>query len=221
MSLNTTTTPIDLTTWSRREYFYYFTKMMPTGFTVNVDLDITATQDWLRKHDYKFNPTYLYLVSKVMARFPEFRIGRENDQLVRYEVLHPSYTIFHEDDHTISNLWTAYDPDFATFYQNYLDDISTYGNQHTPAPKQSQSANLYMIGSLPWTNFTSYVPLPFTPLQTFFPIIQAGKFTEHADNWTMPLSVTIHHAVADGYHVSQLLAMIQTAFHDPTEWLGA
>ncbi|WP_203640983.1 chloramphenicol acetyltransferase [Levilactobacillus andaensis] len=220
MPLNTTATPIDLATWSRRDYFYYFTKMMPTGFTVNVDLDITATKTWLREHDCKFNPAYLYLVSKVLTKFPEFRIGRENEQLVRYDVLHPSYSIFHEDDHTISNLWTAYDPSFITFYQNYLDDVKTYGDQHTPAPKQPQSANLYMIGSIPWTNFTSYVPLPFTPLQTFFPVIQAGKFTEHDGKWTMPLSVTTHHAVADGYHVSQLLAMIQTAFSEPGAWLG-
>ncbi|MCP9614825.1 hypothetical protein [Levilactobacillus brevis] len=35
--LNTQTTPIDQATWARREYFYYFTKMMPTGFTLNVD----------------------------------------------------------------------------------------------------------------------------------------------------------------------------------------
>lgn len=221
MTLNTTQTTIDQTTWPRREYFYYFTKMMPTGFTLTVDVDVTATKDWLAAHHLKFNPAYLYLVSTVIAQLPEFRIGQSpTGDLVRYEVLHPSYSVFHADDHTISNLWTAYDPDFKAFYANYLADQHQYGDQHTPMPKAPQSANTYMIGSIPWTHFTSYTPLPFTPLNTFFPVIQAGQFQAVNQRWQMPLSVTIHHAVADGYHVSQFFKRLQTAFDHPNDWLG-
>lgn len=79
--LNTHATPIDQTTWARREYFYYFTKMMPTGFTLNVDMDITATKAWLTKHDRKFNPAYLYLVTKLITKHPEFRVGQVDGQL--------------------------------------------------------------------------------------------------------------------------------------------
>lgn len=217
--LNTTTTPIDPATWSRREYFYYFTKMMPTGFTVNADLDVTATKDWLAARDLKFNPAYLYLVSRVITEMPEFRVSRTDDgQLVRYEVLHPSYSVMHTD-HTISSLWTAYDASFTQFYQNYLADQTQYGDLLTPMAKAPQSANTYMIGSIPWTHFTSYTPLPFTPLNTFFPVIQAGKFVNESDHWQMPLSVTIHHAVADGYHVSQFFTKLQNAFDHPETWL--
>lgn len=220
ITLNTQSTPIDQTTWSRREYFYYFTKMMPTGFTMTVDIDVTATKAWLADRQLKFNPAYLYLVSKVISQLPEFRIGQtKTGQLIRYDVLHPSYSVFHADDHTISNLWTAYNPNFKQFYHDYLDDQAQYGALHTPMPKAPQSPNTYMIGSIPWTHFTSYTPLPFTPLNTFFPVIQAGKFTEKAGRWQMPLSVTVHHAVADGYHVSHLFQQLQAAFDQPETWL--
>lgn len=218
-TLNTHQTPIDQTTWPRREYFYYFTKMMPTGFTLNVDLDVTTTKEWLAARQFKFNAAYLYLVSKVITQLPEFRIGRTDDgQLVRYDVLHPSYSVMHADDHTISSLWTAYDANFNRFYENYLADQKQFGDVHTPMPKAPQSANTYMIGSIPWTHFTSYTPLPFTPLNTFFPVVQAGKFVNEAGRWQMPLSVTIHHAVADGYHVSQFFERLQVAFDHPDEW---
>ncbi|MFD1549175.1 chloramphenicol acetyltransferase [Levilactobacillus fuyuanensis] len=218
--LNTNSTPIDMATWPRREYFYYFTKMMPTGFTLTVDLDVTATKEWLTARDLKFNAAYLYLVSKVIAQTPEFRVYRDNTgQLQRFDVLHPSYSVMHADDHSISNLWTAYDPDFTQFYQNYLADLTEYGDQRTPMPKTPQIENTYMIGSIPWTHFTSYTPLPFTPLNTFFPVIQAGKFEQEAKRWQMPLSLTIHHAVADGYHVSQFLEQLQLAFDHPEAWL--
>lgn len=219
--LNTQATPIDQATWARREYFYYFTKMMPTGFTLNVDIDITATKAWLTKHNRKFNPAYLYLVTKLITKHPEFRVGQVDGQLVEYDVLNPSYSIFHGDDLSISSLWTAYDPSFEQFYQNYLADQATYGDYHTPMPKAPQSANTYMIGSIPWTHFTSYTPLPFTPLNTFFPVIQAGRFTFKDGQWLMPLSFTIHHAVADGYHVSQFFNELQRVFDHPELWLTA
>lgn len=218
-NLNTNRFAIDPATWERRDYFYYFTKMMPTGFSLNVDIDVTETKQWLAQQGLKFNPAYLYLVSKVIAHQPDFRISQEDGKLYRYDVLHPSYSIFHDDDHSISSLWTAYDPDFRQFYQNYLADQATYGDAHTPMPKAPQSANTYMIGSIPWTHFTSYTPLPFTPLNTFFPVVQAGQFREENNRWQMPLSITIHHAVADGYQVSQLFHQIQDAFSHPASWL--
>lgn len=219
--LNTAFTPIDQQNWARRDYFYYFTKMMPTGFTLNVDIDVTATKAWLAARQLKFNAAYLYLISKVITQIPEFRIARTQDaQLVRYAVLHPAYSVMHADDHSISSLWTAYDPDFRQFYRNYLADQATYGAQHSPMPKAPQSENTYMIGSIPWTHFTSYTPLPFTPLNTYFPVIQAGQYTLVDQRWQMPLSVTIHHAVADGYHVSQFLNQVQVAFSHPEIWLA-
>lgn len=33
-----------------------------------------------------------------------------------YDILHPNYTIFHEDDHTFTDVWTEYTEDFKIFY---------------------------------------------------------------------------------------------------------
>lgn len=212
--LNTAFTPIDQATWPRRDYFYYFTKLMPTGFSLTVNLDITKTLTWTKAHAIKFNPAYLYLVSRLLTQHPEMRVGYVDDQLVTFDVLHPSYTILHADE-TMANLWTAYDADFATFNQAYLADINAYRNVSGPMPKAPQSANLVNIGSLPWVNFSSYTPLPMTPLKTFFPIFQAGQFVTNQGKTTMPLSITIHHATADGVHVSRFFNELQTFFDQP------
>ncbi|CAJ1227807.1 chloramphenicol acetyltransferase CAT [Levilactobacillus zymae] len=215
-TLNTHFTPIEMATWPRREYFYYFTKLAPMGFTVTVTLDVTATLAWSRAHHVKFNAVYLYLVSRILTDHPEFRVVRdpETEQLVTYDVVHPSYTVIHPD-HTISNLWTAYESDFTAFYQNYLADLDQYGAVPGPMPKAPQSPNLFTIGSLPWLDFTSYTPLPFTPLTTYTPVFQAGKFTTHDEQITLPLSLTVHHAVSDGYQASALLNELQAAFRQP------
>ena len=218
--IDRTFTPIDQTTWPRREVFYYFTKLTPTGFSLTVDLDITATLQWTRAHHVSFNASYLYLVSRILTQHPEMRIGRLNDQLGTFDVLHPSYTVLHAD-HTMANLWTAYDPDFTVFHQRYQDDLAQYGDQAQLMPKPPLSPNLFTIGSLPWVHFTNYTPLPLTSLNTFFPIFQAGKFAQDAQGaWQLPLSITIHHAVADGYHVSALFNDLQAAFTQPDGYLN-
>ena len=35
--------PIDPNVWSRAPYFCYFTKMIPTGYSLTVEVDITNT----------------------------------------------------------------------------------------------------------------------------------------------------------------------------------
>ena len=217
--MNNRYTVIDQQNWPRQQYFYYFTKMNPTGFSLTVDLDITATLAWTHTNHVKFNAVYLYLVSRLLTKHPEMRIGYVNEQLVTYDVLHPSYTVIHAD-HSISNLWTAYDEDFTVFYQHYLADLQQYGQQPGPMPKAPQSANLVNIGNLPWVNFSSYTPLPFKPLTTFFPIFQAGQFKKEHEHTTMPLSLTINHATADGYHVSTFFNELQTLLNAPKTYLN-
>lgn len=217
--LNTNFTPIDQQTWPRQQYFYYFTKMNPTGFSLTVNLDVTATHQWCRQHQVKFNAAYLYLVTTQLSQHPEMRVGYLNEQLVTFDVLNPSYTVIHPD-HSISNLWTTYSPDFQTFDHDYLDDLAQYGQQPGPMPKEPRFPNLVNVGSLPWVNFSSYTPLPFKPLETFFPIFQAGQFVTKDGRTTMPLSITINHAVADGYHVSKLFNDLQASFSQPETLLG-
>ena len=38
-------TPIDLNTWPRREMFYYFSKMAPTGYSLTVSMDVTKLRE--------------------------------------------------------------------------------------------------------------------------------------------------------------------------------
>ena len=42
-------TPIDFTTWPRAEIFYYFSKMAPTGYSLTVNMDVTALRETLKE----------------------------------------------------------------------------------------------------------------------------------------------------------------------------
>ena len=44
-----TFTPIDLRTWPRSQVFTYFAKMAPTGYSLTVDMDVTAMRAALER----------------------------------------------------------------------------------------------------------------------------------------------------------------------------
>lgn len=213
-------TPIDLNQWQRRDYFYYFTKMMPTGFNVNVDVDITETYQAAKDLGYHFFAVYLHLVTRLISEQPEFMVADLNGQLGQYQNLTPSYSLFHENDHTISGMWTTYDPDLQTFLANYDADVAAFKDQHGTVVKPNQPANAYMINMNPWLHFNNYTPLTFNGLPNYLPIIEAGKYEMRDGRLIMPISFTIHHAVADAYHVSHFFEKLQTAFQHPADWLN-
>ena len=51
------------------------------------------------------------------------------------------------------------------------------------------------------------------------PIFTIGRYFEQSGAVYLPFSLQIHHAVADGYHASQLVDTIQKYLYDPSAWL--
>lgn len=219
--LNTAFHTIDFDSWERKQYFYYFTKMLPTGYSISIEVDITSTYNIVKKRNKKFFPVYLYVAAKLISEQQEFRIANVNGQMGYYEVLHPSYASFHQDDKTMSNMWTEYSPDFEVFYKSYMEDQTKYANNHGILAKPDMPPhNSFIIGMLPWIQFTSYTPVPYAaPLNNYFPVMQAGRYFDIDDKKVMPLSITVHHAVADGYHVGLFLEKFQKAMLHPEEWM--
>ena len=66
----------------------------------------------LQKNRIKFYPAFIWCVSHTLLSHPDFRLAvDQSGTLGTHDVLHPNYTVFHEDDHTFSDLWTAHDED--------------------------------------------------------------------------------------------------------------
>ena len=123
-------TPLDMQTWPRGQMFYYFSKMASTGYSLTVDLDVTAMRTALKHAGIKFFPAYLWLVTRTLQMQKEFKIAELDGQVGCFDTLTPLYAAFHEDDKTFSFMWTEYTDDFMAFYQSYLDNQRRYGGSH-------------------------------------------------------------------------------------------
>ena len=206
-----TFTPIDLRTWPRAQVFTYFAKMAPTGYSLTVDMDVTAMRAALKAAGLRFFPAYLWLTTRCLCEQTEFRLAEREGKLGYYDTLTPLYATFHEDDHTFSLMWMPYDEDFRRFHAAYLDNQRHYGGQHGVLAQADRlpPENAYTVSCVPWISFRHFAVHTDMSKPYYFPSVEAGRFEEREGRLMMPLSITCHHAAADGWHVQQFLTSWQ------------
>ena len=202
--------PIDTQNWPRREIFYYFSQMEPTGYSLTVDLDITELLHTTKKHNLKFFPVYLWLITRNLNRQIEFKCAVKDGMLGYFDTLTPLYATWHEDTHTFSFLWTEYNDDFSAFYNAYLHNQQTYGDHHgVLARPDLPPENAYTVSCVPWISFRHFAVHSYGNRPYYFPSVEAGKYDTRNGRTIMPLSLTCHHATTDGYHISKFLKDLQ------------
>lgn len=211
---------IEMNAWPMAQSFYYYTQMAPTTYTANVMMDVTVMRTTLKEKGYKFFPAYLYLVTRAIAKQRELRMAVKDGVLGYWETLTPAYPQFHEDDKTTSLLWTEYDDCFYNFYDAYIEDTSTFGGDHgILTAKGAPHPNAYIISCIPWFTFNSFSLHNHGIKDYYVPSFEAGGFVERDGRIHMPLSVTVHHATTDGYHLKVFFEELQGAMNEPEEWL--
>lgn len=126
-----------------------------------------------------------------------------------YRNLTPLYASFHKDDSTFSLMWTEYDDDFSVFYERYIDNAERYGAVHGILGNGVPPENAYTVSEIPWFGFTSFSVHSYENKEYYFPSVEAGRFIEREGRTYLPLSLTLHHAATDGWHVKCFLEELE------------
>ncbi|MCS2152693.1 type A chloramphenicol O-acetyltransferase [Scandinavium goeteborgense] len=207
-------TPVDLSRWARKEHFEVFQSFAQSTFNQTVLLDITALLKHIKEVGWKFYPTIIFLLSKIVNRRAEFRMAMKNNELVIWNEVHPNYTIFHNETETFSALWSHYDGNIHHFQNVYSEDVARYGNNLSYWPKEESRENIFFISAIPWVSFTSF-NVNVANMQNFFaPMFTLGKYYNQDGKILLPLAVQVHHSVCDGFHVARLINELQEMCDD-------
>lgn len=201
---------IDIQNWNRKEYFEHYFNSVPCTYSMTVNIDITTLLATIKDHDLGLYPVMIYGISTIVNRHVEFRMAvDEQGNVGFYDELNPSYTIFHKDDETFSDLWTVYNSNFQTFHINYLSDMEQFGNVKSMIGKPTKGNNIFTISCIPWTTFNGFNLNLEKGYSYLLPIFTIGKYFFENDKTLMPLSIQIHHAVCDGFHVARFVNELQ------------
>lgn len=208
---------LDPATWPRWEHYQYYRERLKCGYSLTARLDVTKAAAFAHTHGRRFYGCFLYAAARAVNSMDEMKLMTAPDGMPGvWEEVHLNFTVFHQDDKTFSDLWTAYHPDFQTFYREWERVMETYGSCHGIKGRSGQPANFFCISCVPWMDYTGYSTQSAGD-PALFPIITFGKYTQDAGRLTLPATVTISHAASDGYHTSLLFQRLQEqldAFED-------
>lgn len=197
---------IDRAAWDREEYFQHYFSHVPCTYSMTVKLDITA----LKNRHQKLYPTMLYYLTTVVNRHPEFRtVLNEKGELGIYREMHPSYTVFHKDTETFSELWTEYATDYETFCRPYEEDMQQYGTQKGLIGKPDAPKNIFTVSMIPWATFDGFNLNLQRGYDYLIPIFTMGKYYHENGRTLLPLAIQVHHAVCDGFHICRFVNELQ------------
>ena len=144
-------TKIDLANWERREHYHYYTNQLPCSYSMTVSLDVTNLKRRVKEYGHRFYPVFVYCVSKAVNAQKEFRMGMDGEGNPGYwDQVHPNFTIFHEDDHTFSDVWTEYQEEFESFYSGMTAVMEECKDKKGVKARAGQPANFYCISCVPW-----------------------------------------------------------------------
>ena len=201
---------IDVSKWNRKEYFDYYFTDVPCTYSMTLNVDISSLLKKIKKENIKLYPCIIYLLSSVVNKHEEFRTAlNENGALGVFDMMSPLYTIFSKESETFTNIWTEYSCSFSEFYNNYLLDIDKYSAIKQFNAKPNAPLNVFTISSIPWVTFTGFnLNLPKAS-DYLLPIFTTGKYFEQNNKIQLPISIQVHHAVCDGFHLARFINEFQ------------
>jgi chloramphenicol O-acetyltransferase type A len=198
---------LDLSTWSRREQFQFFRRFEEPFFGVCVSVDCTKAYARAKEQGASFFLYYLHKCLVAANRIEPFRYRIDGDDVVVWDVVHASPTI-NRPDGTFGFAYMDYHEDFTAFAAAASVEVARIQATTGLVPATS-GENVLHCSSLPWLSFTGLSHARAFSFADSIPKISFGKMTASGGIRTMPLSIHVHHALMDGFHVAQYVELFE------------
>ena len=202
---------IDKDTYYRKGVYRHFTQDCKCSTSMTARVDVTGLVDYSRKTGTKFYLNFLYILSKALNSRDDYRMGYlyQTDQLICYDVIHPTQYVFHEDTETCTPVYTEYHPDYHEFYRYALQDLEKAKQTREYCLDMEHHPNWFDASYISWLSYDALnIELPDGYL-FFAPIVNWGKYREESGKLMMPVSVRMNHAIADGYLIANVFRLLQ------------
>jgi chloramphenicol O-acetyltransferase type A len=197
---------IDLETWERGALFHLFTAFDEPFHGVCLRVDCTESFRFAKQTRISVFLTLVHRALIAAHQVENFMTRIVDDAVWRYATIHGGSAVGRADG-TIGFGYYPYHPDLFRFVREASvelervkgrNDLERYGGQ-----------DLIRFSVLPWLDFTSISHARNMTAQHSAPLITFGKITEVGDRFTMPVSIHVHHALADGLHVAQFVEQFE------------
>ncbi len=208
---------IDIEQWDRKDHFHFFNGMDYPHYNVCADVDMTKTSAYIEDHDLSLFTTILYAISHVANGIEAFRLRIRGDHVVLHDAVHPSFTVL-TGERLFGFAEVKYTGEASRFFQE-TDTAIRNARQAASLEDEEDRDDYLFVSSLPWVKFTSIShPIHMHPVDSV-PRISWGKAVKEGPGTVVPVSVQVHHALADGVHIGAFFETLHEEFARPAHLL--
>ncbi len=203
---------IDLASWPRAAEFAFFKGFTEPYHGVCVRVDCTATYRFAKQHGLSIFLSFLHRALAASHRVENLRLRLDHGEVWLYETIHGGSAVGRPDE-TIGFAFYPYHPELAAFVRAAMPEVERVRQRHDI--ERHPQPNLIRFSTLPWLDFTSLSHARNFAFEDSAPRITFGKMTEAEGHRTMPVSIHVHHALADGLHVARFFEHFQQLLDAP------
>lgn len=192
---------IDMATYPRRDHFEHFYGMAYPYVGVTVEVDVTALLTLCRERGYSFYLMVLHAVALAADEVDEFRRRIDDGGIVEYDECPTSHTEL-KPDGTYAYCTLHHHMPLEEYLQR-AEAARAAARESGSIEEEAEVQSMYFISTLPWLHYTQLIQ-PVACGDESNPRFTWGKYQQNAEGrMMMPLSVLVHHALADGVHIAK------------------
>lgn len=199
---------IDMNHWERKEVYDFFKSYEIPRYQVTVDIDVTNLYKYVKERNFSFYLSMMWIVMSELNQIENFKYRIENDEVVYYDKIHPSFTDMIENSNQFKIVNTIFDEDIEKFIKSAKSKSKSQKNIFINYDDEIRQDLVY-VTVFPWATYTHVTQAIQLNAKDAIPRIIWGKYRSINDKLMMPLTIEAHHSFVDGYHVGVLINKIE------------
>jgi chloramphenicol O-acetyltransferase type A len=197
---------IDLKTWERSELFHLFSAFSEPFHGVCLRVDCTESYRFAKQSHISVFLTLVHRALMAANQVENFMTRIIDGSVWRYATIHGGSAIGRPNG-TIGFGHYPFQPALLAFVREASVEVQRVKGRNDL--ERYAGEDLVRFSVLPWFDFTSVSHARSFSAQNSAPLITFGKITEAEGRFTMPVSIHVHHALADGLHVAQFVEQFE------------
>ncbi len=198
---------LDINLWERKAQFEFYKDYEQPFFNVTANIEVSNLYQFCKENNYSFFLSCLYISTKTANSIKEFRIRLVDGKPIVYDKINSGSTVL-KDDNTFFFCHLEFFNNLEKFLTNSRKQINIQKKLEFRSGGRNNQAVIYH-STLPWISFTSVQHAQDSTKGNSVPKVVFGKYFNENNKLLMPLSVEVHHALADGFHVGLFFEKFQ------------
>lgn len=198
-------TLIDRKKWDREDIFRYFFDYENPFLILSTEIDVSGTYRQAKEQGESFFILSLHRIMQAANSIENLRYRIDGENVYLYDKINVGPTIGREDG-SFGFSFMEYFEDYAKFRQEakaVIDHVkSVKGLNITPA---NYRHDMLYFTTVPWISATQIGQPRRGGNGIGAPCIATSKLKHENGKTIMPISITAHHSLADGWHAAQFL----------------